>query len=301
MIVSASFRTDIPAYYGDWFGRRLDAGFARVVNPYGGAPAAVRLDPADASGFVFWTRNPGPFVPVLERLRRDGRPFYLSFTITGYPRALEPGVIATRRAVAQFRALADTFGPRACVWRYDPIIDSSLTPPAFHRRTFAKLADQLAGATDEVVVSFAQAYAKTRRNLDAAARTHGFTWRDPDDDAKKALLAALAWIARARGLRLTLCAQPHLLVAGVEPAACVDAARLSDFAGHPVKARRRGNRPGCACFESRDIGAYDSCAQGCVYCYAVSSRRAAQARLKRHDPAGEFLIPPQNHLRRVRA
>lgn len=301
MIVSASFRTDIPAYYGGWFARRLDAGFARVVNPYGGAPATVRLDPAHASGFVFWTRNPGPFVPVLERLRRECRPFYLSFTVTGYPRALEPGVIATRRAVAQFHELADTFGPRACVWRYDPIVTSSLTPPAFHRRMFAKLADRLAGATDEVVVSFAQVYAKTKRHLDRAARDHGFTWRDPDDDAKKALLSDLTVIARAHGMRLTLCAQPHLLIDGVEPAACVDAARLGAIAGHPVKARRKGNRPGCACFESRDLGAYDSCAQGCVYCYAVSSRRAAQMRLKRHDPAGEFLIAPQNHLRRVRA
>ena len=292
MIVSASFRTDIPAYYGDWFARRLDAGFARVVNPYGGAPATVRLDPAHAAGFVFWTRNAAPFVPVLERLRHEGRPFYLSFTITGYPRALEPGVLATARAIAQFRALADRFGPRACVWRYDPIVDCSVTPPAFHRRMFAKLADKLAGATDEVVVSFAQIYAKTRRNLAAAAREHDFVWRDPDDDAKKALLADLVAIAQSRGLRLALCAQPHLLVPGAEPAACVDAARLGAVAGHAIKARRKGNRPGCACFESRDIGAYDTCAQGCVYCYAVSSRRAAQTRLKRHDPAGEFLIPP---------
>jgi hypothetical protein len=92
-------------------------------------------------------------------------------------------------------------------------------------------------------------------------------------------------------MRLTLCTQPALATKGIGPARCVDAERLSDVAGRPIAAREKGNRPGCLCAESRDIGDYDSCTHGCVYCYAVASRSAAQRRRRAHDPAGEMLIP----------
>jgi hypothetical protein len=124
MIVSASYRSDIPAFYAEWFRRRLAAGFASVVNPYGGPPYRVALAPAEVDGFVFWTRNVGPFLGVLDELHQAGRPFMLHFTITGYPRALEAGTVAAR------------FGPGRLVWRYDPIVLSSLTPADFHRANF---------------------------------------------------------------------------------------------------------------------------------------------------------------------
>jgi hypothetical protein len=290
VIVSASYRTDIPAFHGDWFARRLAAGHALVVNPYGGKPFRIRLDVEAAQGFVFWTRNAGPFLPILCRLRNEARPFYLSFTLTGYPRALEAAVLDTERAIEQMRTLADEFGPRAVVWRYDPILYCQLTPPDWHRANFANLAGRLAGAVDEAVISFVQFYAKTRRNLATAARGQGFAWNDPPPEEKRDLARDLVSIASRHDMKLSLCAQPELLVPGAGPARCVDAGRLSAIAGRAFAAREKGNRPGCACHESRDIGAYDSCAQGCVYCYAVTSRARAQARLKTHDPAGEYLI-----------
>ena len=103
MIVSASYRTDIPAHYGAWFLRRLDAGFAMVASPYGGPDYRVSLAPGDADGFVFWTRNAGPFLPVLEEVKRRGFPFVVQFTITGTPRVLEPGTLETAAAIAAYR------------------------------------------------------------------------------------------------------------------------------------------------------------------------------------------------------
>jgi hypothetical protein len=287
VIVSASYRTDIPAYYGRWFLARLRAGFCRVANPYGGKPARVSLRPEDVDGFVFWTRNCGPFLPVLKELKSRGMPVVVQFTITGYPRALEAAVQRADRAVAQLRALARRFGPRVAVWRYDPILFTSLTPPEWHARNFARLARALAGATDEAVISLADDYRKTRRNLAAAARTHGFAPLPPPDDLG-AFLRELGAAAAGHGMRLTACTEPGL---GVEPARCIDAGRLSDIAGREIAARVRGNRPGCLCHESRDIGAYDGCAQGCAYCYAVADRAAAKRNLAAHDPLGEFLIP----------
>ncbi len=288
MIVSASYRTDIPALYGDWFLCRLAIGEARVANPYGGPPYIVSLRPGAVDGFVLWTRNIGPLAGRLESVAAIA-PFVVQFTVTGYPRALEAGVIETAAAVAQIRDLARIWGGRAGVWRYDPIVDTDITPADWHRENFAALAAALAGAVDEVAVSFAQIYAKTRRNLDAAARRHGFSWRDPGDDEKRALIGDLATIAAGHGLQLTVCTQPYYTVAGTAPARCIDAARLSDVAGRPIRASVKGNRPGCLCHESRDIGAYDSCPQGCVYCYAVSSRAAAKRCLAAHDPSGESL------------
>jgi hypothetical protein len=288
MIVSASYRTDIPALYGAWFLNRLAAGHCLVANPYGGRPTRVDLTPAAVDGFVFWTRNPGPFRPAFEAVAALGIPFVVQMTVTGAPRALEPHVPGPEAAAAMLRDLASRHGPRACVWRYDPILVSEATPPDWHRETFARLARALSGAADEVVASFVQPYRKTARNLGRA----GVAWRDPDPAEKRALLGDLAAVAAEEGMRLTLCAQPDLLDApGTAPARCVDALRLSDVAGRPLAARERGNRPGCLCAESRDIGAYDGCVQGCAYCYAVASHEAARARHRAHDPRAEMLLP----------
>jgi hypothetical protein len=294
MIISASYKTDIPAFYGDWLMGRLDAGYCHVVNPYGRQVHRVDLRPEAVDGFVFWTRNLAPFMAHLAEIRRRGLPFVVQYTLTGYPRALEAATIAPGRAQGQIRAVAADYGPRAAVWRYDPILVTSLTPPDWHRANFARLADALAGAVDEVVVSFAQIYRKTGRNLAAAARRHGFDWRDPPIEEKWALLADLATLAAARGMRLTLCAQPDLVTEKVGAARCIDAERLSAVASRPVAARLKGNRPGCLCAEARDIGDYDSCPHGCVYCYAVASRSAAQRRRRAHDPAAEMLIGAAN-------
>jgi len=282
MIVSASYRTDIPAFHAGWFLARLRAGWVRVRNPYGGAPYEVSLRPGEVTGFVFWTRQMRPLGPHLRQIA-ERAPFMVQFTVTGYPRALEPGAVETEAALTQIQELRRGWGRHVAVWRYDPILISSLTPPAWHRANFARLAAALEGSSDEVVLSWADLYRKSLRNLAAAAREHGFTWRDPELEEKRALLDDLAGIARAHGMRATLCTEPALLPSGLAAARCIDAERLSAIAGRPIIARERGNRPGCLCAESRDIGAYDTCTQGCAYCYAVSSRERARARLKAID------------------
>jgi len=291
VIVSASYRTDIPAFYAEWFVRRLDEGFALVRNPYSAQMYRVDLRPQRVTGFVFWTRNFGPLLERLDRLRAFGRPFVVQFTITDYPRQIEPAVIPAEKAVAQMHRLAREVHPLCPVWRYDPVLFTSLTPTEFHERNFARLAAALEGATDEVVISFAQIYAKSRRNLDAAARRHGFTWTDAPDDAKRELAERLALLARRHGMRLTVCSQPEYLAPGAEEARCVDVRRLARISGEPLEAPLKGNRPGCACHESRDIGEYDTCPHGCLYCYAVRHRRVALARYRAHDPASPSLLP----------
>jgi sulfatase maturation enzyme AslB (radical SAM superfamily) len=211
----------------------------------------------------------------------------VQYTVTGYPKELEGSVPGAGHSVEMIRKLAAQFGPRCVVWRYDPVLFSSLTPPAFHLKNFKALCHDLKGAVDEVVVSFTQAYRKTRRNLDKLGE--GFAWEDPAPEGKKEFLAELVPLAAKAGMKVSLCAQRDLGVPGSRDASCVDAARLSQIAGKPVGAKGKGHRPDCGCAPSKDIGSYDTCPFGCVYCYATQSRKAARARMEKHDPDLEFL------------
>ncbi|MDA0240220.1 MAG: DUF1848 domain-containing protein [Proteobacteria bacterium] len=289
MIVSASYKTDIPAFYGPWFSNRLRAGKCLVANPYGGKPFSVSLRKPDIDGFVFWTRNVGPFFGVLEVLKVENLPFIVQFTITGYPRQLDAATIPANQAIGQLKQLRDQFGIDVPVWRYDPIAMTSATAAAWHIKNFEALAAQLNGTVNEVVVSFMQVYRKTQRNLDHAvqnqdAEGRSFSWRNPEADEKSLLLSRLAEIADNNNMRLSLCGQPELVSSILEDARCIDDIRLSAIAGKPLSSKSASHRKTCRCAASRDIGAYDSCPHGCVYCYAVKSRETAKARFNAHDP-----------------
>ena len=297
MIISASYKTDIPAFYGRWFQNRLDAGFCRVVNPYNqNQHQFVSLCRNDVDGFVFWTKNLTPFLDTLENVNIRGYPFLIQYTINGYPRALESRVVDTERSITSFADAAEKYGQKTCVWRYDTIIFSTLTDVDFHLHNFENIARKLENYTDEVVVSFLQVYSKTRKNLNAAARDQKFDWHDPAADVKRSLLMSLAQIASDRGMRLSICSQPDLTVAGVGDARCIDAHRLIEVGERPFNYQIKGMRVGCGCFASKDIGDYDTCPHGCVYCYAVRDRSVALQRHRSHDPTGEFLFPQKTFI-----
>lgn len=293
MIVSASYRTDIPTFYGQWFMNRVRAGYCKTYNAFSHRAARVSLNPETVDAFVFWTKNAGPFIDALAEIRQLGFPFVIQHTVTGYPRELEASVTPARTAALHFRQVADSYGSNVMVWRYDPILLSTITPVSFHIANFEQIAAMLEGCTDEVVVSFTQMYRKTERNLTAAAEAHGFGWQDPDVAEKKALLLTLSDVAGAHGMSLRLCSQPEFLPAtSVKPARCVDVERISRVAGLSITTKTKGNRRGCLCARAVDIGAYDTCPHGCVYCYAVQNQQIAKAAYKQHDPDGEYLFPP---------
>ena len=294
MIISASYKTDIPTFYGDWFINRLRAGYCKMVNPYNRRVHQVDLRRQVVDGFIFWTKNVGPFLDHLDEVADGGFPFVVQHTINGYPRVLETSVVDASQSIEHVQTMARRYGARVPVWRYDTIVFSSQTTVDFHRRNFEEIARRLSGAIDEVVISFAQIYKKTRRNMDAAANGMDFEWEDPPEALKFELAGELAEIAHAEGMQLSICAQKRFLSPGVNEARCVDAKRLSDIAGQPFRAKVQGNRPDCACFHSRDIGEYDTCPHGCVYCYAVQNRALALRRYRRHDPNDEFLFSPSD-------
>ena len=296
MIISASYKTDIPAFYGEWFMNRLNAGYCKMVNPYNRQVYRINLGQNDVDGFVFWTKNLKPFLTNLNEIHNRGYPFVVQYTINAYSRQLEFSVVNAKKSVEHMKRIANEFGPKVAVWRYDPVVFTSITSIDFHRRNFEALARKLQGTTDEVVISFAQIYKKTKRNMDWAANEFKFDWSDPDDEFKYNLATELASIAKSYRMQLKMCSQKQYLAPGVEEARCVDAQRLMKISMRPLVAKLKGNRPDCGCFASRDIGDYDTCPHGCVYCYAVQNRELAQSRYKAHDPESEFLFTPNNYV-----
>ena len=302
MIISASYKTDIPTFYSEWFINRLRAGYCKAVNPYGRQVYRIGLSPEEVDGFVFWTKNIGPFLQHLTEIHEKGYPFFIQYTINGYPRELETRVIDYSSTVNHMKHIAHEYGSERLVWRYDPIIFSSLTPADWHRQNFGALAAMLEGTTNEVVISFAQLYKKTEHNMDVAAKALDFTWdehkvKDFVLEQGHKLVIDFAQIAVSHGMKLKICSQKAFLIPGiVGEARCADALRLERIANHPLKSRMllKGNRKECGCFASKDIGEYDTCPHGCVYCYAVQHRDIALKCYQLHNPQSEFLFLVKN-------
>lgn len=286
MIISASRRTDLPAFYSDWFCNRLQAGFVYVRNPMNPKQVSkLALTPDVVDGIVFWTKNPSPMLPKLPRLKEYA--YYVQFTLTPYGRDVETNLPNKNDVlVPSFQRLSDAIGPRRVIWRYDPILLSPRYTLDDHIEHFEKLARRLAGYTTTCIVSFLDFYRSTLHST----KDLGIT--DPTDEEKRALLSSLSAIAQSYGLTMQACAEElDFQSSNVLPARCVDAALLRELSGIPLSARKDPNqRPTCGCAESIDIGMYNTCGNGCRYCYANHSSAAVLEHLRGHDPASPLLF-----------
>lgn len=285
MFISASRRTDIPSHYSEWFMNRIRAGFVLVRNPVNPRQVSrVSLSQDVVDGIVFWTKNP---IPMLDRL--DGLSGYMycfQFTLNAYGAEAERGIPSKNaQLVDAFRRMSDKIGPERVLWRYDPIFVSSKYTVEYHLKYFEALARRLAGYTGQCTMSFLDVYGNTARNM---APLHA---RTPSEQERAVLAAGLAEIAASYGLRLRSCAEPDSLRRyGIEPASCVDARLFEKLLGCRLEATRdAAQRPNCGCAGSVDIGEYDSCKNGCLYCYATQSQSSAAANARRHDPRSPLL------------
>lgn len=273
--------------------KRIEAGFARYRNPYSGATHEVSLRPEDTYCLVFWSRNYRPLLPHLDRLKALGHRTLFHFTITGMPRLLETHVPPAEHAVETLWRLAERVGPAKVIWRFDPLVLSSLTDADDHLRRFEKLASQLEGATFRCIVSFVHPYGKVRRNFAQLEQERAISFQDPDWASKADLARQMALIAEARGMKLLACCNDPVVGGPVGKARCIDAQLIAALYPDPSFRFKPGpTREECGCTASRDIGAYDSCPHGCVYCYANLDRATALAHFKAHQPAAESLRSP---------
>jgi hypothetical protein len=293
VLVSASRRTDLPAFHSRWLLGRLRAGFCHWVHPYTGRVARVALDPGSVLGLVLWTRNPRPLLPHVESLRAVGHSMVFQFTINGYGPPIESHNPDVERQVEGAARLARTLGPEAVLWRYDPILLADDLGPDVHARRFEILASRLAGITRRCTISFVDLYGKTTRNLARVESERGRVFERPDLETKRTLAARLARIANRHGMALLSCCDDALLGDGVGKSRCVDPVAIESVRGRALPAvASRPTRKDCGCVASVDIGTYDTCAFGCSYCYAVTRRETAIKRLSECDPDDTILWRP---------
>jgi DNA repair photolyase len=287
-LISASRRTDIPAFYAAWFMERIRAGTVSWVNPFRGGVSRISMLPEDVAAIVFWTRNFSPMMRHLEELEGRGHRTLVHFTLTGLPRRFETHVPSVRAAVKQMRLLSAHIGGEKVLWRYDPILISRECDRDFHRRNFALLARELEGVTRQCSISFVEIYGKVRRSFEK----RGLPLPETEFEERRRFVDELAGIASARGITMKACCSDDLLSERVEKARCVDREQVLQICpGLKLEAPLAPTREECGCSRSYDIGVYDSCLHGCLYCYATRDREIARTRHAIHDPSGACLVP----------
>ena len=283
MIINTGQRTDIPAFYAEWFANRLKEGFVCVRNPYDPQQVSrYRLDPTVVDVIGFCTKNPEPMFPYMNLLEDYGQ--YWFVTITPYGRDIEHNVPDKHRILDDFRRLSERVGIDAVGWRYDPILLTARYTAQYHLRAFEQMAAALDGYTRTVVISFIDLYPKVRRNFPEA--------REVPEAQRLALGKAIIDIASAHGMTVKPCAEGDALSAyGADCGGCM---RIGDYEraiGRRLNApKRKGARAMCACYLACDIGAYNTCRHLCRYCYANAEPEIVLAQSRLHDPSSPFLI-----------
>ena len=265
MILSASRRTDLPAFFPEWFMECIRKEYAEVRNPFhSGQLSRIPLNPEQIDCIVFWSKNPAPLFPFLPELDRRGYRYYFQFTLTPYGREIEPGVPDKERLISDFIRLSERIGREKVIWRYDPILFSDVFSVKYHSGSFQRLAERLAPYTERCVISFADFYRK------AASALVRCGCLDPEDSIKQEIAGTLRKTGAELGLRLFACAEKlDFRPLGIEPSACIDGELVRRITGrNPTFRRDRNQRAECGCAESRDIGEYRTCRHGCLYCYA---------------------------------
>ena len=159
-IISVSRRTDIPAFYGDWFMNRLNDGFAGYVNPFSGSKHFVSLSQENVVCFVFWSKNFEPFMDKLKEIQLKGYSCYFQFTINALPKIFESNVVRTSAAVETLKNISRMYSPAHINWRYDPVVITEFTDHEFHLNNFQSLASKLEGYVERCYFSFPTFYGK---------------------------------------------------------------------------------------------------------------------------------------------
>lgn len=330
VIISASRSTDIPAFYADWFIKRLKAGYCVWYNPFNRQKTYVSFK--NCKVVVFWTKNPAPIIPLLHELDERGIHYYFQFTLNDYEKeGFEPNVPDIQQRIATFKKLSSKIGKERVIWRFDPLV---VTPQLSPRDLLVKIwnvGNQLKDFTDKLVFSFIDinGYRKVQNNM--VKETNLFS-KDSIEEAEfsqKQMNEIADGLARCRdrwksegwNISLATCGeQIDLDTYGIEHNRCIDGELMKQLWSNdkdllyylsygelpdnnslfspsfdkkvlsPQKLKDKGQRKLCGCMVSKDIGMYNTCRHLCVYCYANTSKELVLKNKDKHDDDSESVI-----------
>ncbi len=267
MLISASRRTDIPAYFSEWFINRIREGYVLVRNPLNiHQVSKINLSPDVVDCIVFWTKNPAPMLGKLECLKDYA--YYFQFSLTSYGKDVEENLPSKNDEIlSTFKELSDKIGREKVIWRYDPIFINEKYTLDYHITYFDKLARHLKDYTEKCTISFIDYYLKIRNNI------RGLNIQALDSALMHTIAEALSKIAFSYGFKMDTCAEGiELNKLGISHARCIDDQLIQRIIGCSLQVEKDKNqRLECGCVASIDIGIYNTCQNGCKYCYANHS------------------------------
>ncbi len=281
MIISASRRTDIPAFYSEWLMNRLKEGYVLIPNPRNTKRLGrVALSPEQVDCIVFWTKNPDAMLDRFSELDAMGYHFYVQFTLSPYDGKLEPNLPPKPELLQTFTRMSAQIGILRSVWRYDPIVLDAQYGIGWHTDQFASMCEKLCTCTKRCILSFVDLYQNMNKK-----------YRELQRDEMHGIASAFSEIARKYDIALYTCAEEiDFSPYGIKHSACIDQKLIEEIIGCRIKAKKDMNqRAACCCIESVDIGAYDTCPHGCTYCYATASPKTVLRRMAEADSHAPML------------
>ena len=284
MIINTGGRTDTVQYYTEWLLNRFSEGYVLSRNPlFPNKVTRYELTPDQVDCVVFCSKNYKPILPQLHEIT-DKFHTYFHYTITAYGKDIEPGVPSIGESIETLIALSKQVGKERIAWRYDPVLLTERYTVETHLQTFEQMASVLAPYLDRCIFSFVEMYKKLAVNMPELIP---LTEQD-----KETLAEGLGAIAKKYGIYLQTCGtNGDYTRYGIHSSGCMTLEILGQANGIKFKSlKHKGMREGCHCIESRDIGAYDTCMNGCKYCYANKNPRKAFENYKLHNPKSALLL-----------
>lgn len=286
MIISASRRTDIPSYYSEWLFNRLKEEYVLVRNPMNiHQISKIDLSPKLVDGIVFWTKNTTPMIKRLTELEKYN--FYFQFTLTAYGPEVEAGLPSKNKVIIpSFQQLSKEIGKEKVIWRYDPIFLNETYTVDYHCKYFEVLASKLAQYTEKCTISFLDFYRNTERNIKP------LHIKPITEEQQMEIVEKLVGIAQRYNLHLDTCAEScDFGKFGVPHACCIDKERFERIGKYKLNVEKDKNqRDECGCVASIDIGTYNTCKNGCLYCYANYSNTSVSNNFGKHNLESPLLF-----------
>ncbi|EAL0271420.1 DUF1848 domain-containing protein [Campylobacter lari] len=289
MIISASRRTDIPAFYSKWFLNRLKEQYLLIKNPFNTKLIKrVSLKPENIDAIVFWTKNAKPIMQYLDEISKNYF-YYFQYTITGYSNKIEQFTPNPIHTIENFIQLSDKIGKERVIWRYDPIVLTQYTPLKEHLRLFEKIATLLHNKTNKVIISFADPYKKINKRLN---NLNFIDILSIDFIEFQEFIQNISYIANSKSMIIETCSENiDLEKFNINHGKCIDDNLIQHISNSKLKIQKdKYQRNECGCVHSVDIGMYNTCPHGCLYCYANFSDISVKKNISLHNENSPLLI-----------
>jgi hypothetical protein len=273
-ILSVSRRTDIPAFYGQWFMDRIKEQWVLSQNPFSGQIKKVILQTDAVTAFIFWSKNFLPFTDNLYQLANLGYKSMVHYTITNLPAEVEPSLISLSDKIKSFKEVSSIICLEYTFWRYDPVYMLEEYTHDFHIKNFTNIAQYLEGSTNRCYISFISSYKHSDRRISNNGKHSHIVY---PIKKKQELAVSLSDIARKYGITLFSCCSDYLVGKTVSKGKCIDIDLVKKLRGNEnIRIPVVPSRKECGCCQVTEIGMYDTCPNGCIYCYANKSHSKAK-------------------------